>query len=202
MPRYANFNTGFEYKFYLGIQPSDSIYQFGGDIIQLKTLSYNSENFEQIRNRVLDLLQVVPFNLSVLKIKNILKTCSNYEKYPLDDLIPDEETSEWPFELNSCFTFADYSDVIWNDSSYPFLNSKIAELSSLIHLDEPEYDSFEKKLEGTQLLSDYLRELIYDKLSDTFDSENDLLLYDFRLGCLIKHQLSYKPVLTSRVDLV
>lgn len=30
MGRYANFNTGFEYKFWFGVQPSEDIQKFGG----------------------------------------------------------------------------------------------------------------------------------------------------------------------------
>ena len=42
MGRYANFNTGFKYKFVFGVQPSDDITQFGGDLNDTDDAEYNS----------------------------------------------------------------------------------------------------------------------------------------------------------------
>lgn len=41
MGRYANFNTGFEYKFVFAIQPSDDIKEFGGEVNNSDDEEYN-----------------------------------------------------------------------------------------------------------------------------------------------------------------
>lgn len=41
MGRYASFNTGFEYKFVFGLQPSDDITNFGGEVNDTDDEEYN-----------------------------------------------------------------------------------------------------------------------------------------------------------------
>ena len=43
MGRYARFNTGLEYKFSFGVQPSDDITTFGGVAEELESNNFNNE---------------------------------------------------------------------------------------------------------------------------------------------------------------
>jgi hypothetical protein len=97
----------------------------------------------------------------------------------------------------------DINETNWfSPESKEVLNSKVLELSETLKMDEPNYDDFENNADGTDVIDGHLIEIIYPLLSKNFDSEQDQLYYDFRLGCIIKHQLTYTEFLSAKIEMV
>jgi hypothetical protein len=78
----------------------------------------------------------------------------------------------------------------WKQEDKEYILERLKELADENQFEVPVFTEIEKTIEGTYLMSEYIR------VHRAITSEIGEPYYTFRLGCFIYHQLSYMDVLT------